>query len=199
MAAWERRRADTLAAASLAHCKIYSSQETASRRLAEVGAAVARCTKSVLATPAELNQQRARVCSICRGFALDSCDAPAGGSEPYERVNAKVSKFGAIQQREALGILPATCHAPQQLAQLGHGRFACRLAVLSGCQFAPCGPGFLIVALDGLGNGDGAHRLAAFNQVRVDFHLEVDRFHWRGTMRPRIGLWRVGRHGWKYG
>lgn len=93
MAHWERRRADTLAAALLTHRKKYPGQGFVSQRLEDVQVVVAQAARTIATTADELHAHRAQVCEICRGFVLYACDVPRGWSDNCALVNANISEL----------------------------------------------------------------------------------------------------------
>lgn len=96
MANWERRRADTLAAAILTHRRRFPGQGLSNQRLQDVQVLVARAARTVLTTADDLNAHRAQVCDVCRGFTLYPCDVAEGWSDNCALVSANASEFGVI-------------------------------------------------------------------------------------------------------
>jgi hypothetical protein len=96
MANWERREADTLAAAIKTHRKTNPALDGVNRRLEVVQIVVARAAKTVATTGSELNSHRALVCRICRDSALYACDVPVGWSMNCALVSANASDFGVL-------------------------------------------------------------------------------------------------------
>ncbi len=96
MANWERRRADTLAAAILNHRKRFPGQGCSNQRLQDVHIVVARAARTQLTTADDLKDHRARVCDICRGFTLYACDVPQGWSDNCALVCANAPECGVL-------------------------------------------------------------------------------------------------------
>lgn len=81
MANWERRNADTLAAAIHTHCKVHPGLEGINQRLERVQLGLATAAKTISTTVGELQSQRAQVCAICRPATLYVCDVAVGWSD----------------------------------------------------------------------------------------------------------------------
>ena len=80
MTHWDRREAGILADALAGHCKTSPQAPAENALLVDIRNKAVKASQTVTTTFADLNHLRARVCSVCRGVKLYSCDVPHGWS-----------------------------------------------------------------------------------------------------------------------